>query len=414
MKTKTILTLSILSLVYLWSCDDSTNPIDDNWKLKRDLTVAEVKITEVDNKFGLKLFREISKNQSDSNIFISPLSVTMALGMTFNGAAGETQTAMRNTLEYGDLSIDEINQSYYGLIDLLTSADSKVNFQIANSIWYRNTFSVLADFINVNKKYFDAEVSALDFDRSDAADIINSWVNEKTNGKIKEIVPKPISSEMVMYLINAIYFKGSWTYEFSKDRTTDEPFFLSSGNSKTCKMMSHKSEHPYFQNEQVQAIDLAYGNAGFSMTIFLPAIGSNVNTLIESLNNDSWNDWLSQFDTAEVSLFMPKFKLSYNLKMNDVLSTLGMETSFVPGLADFTKINANGELYISEVMHKTFVDVNEEGTEAAAVTAVGVGCTSVGPESPVMRIDRPFVFAIRERQSGTILFIGKIMEPIIE
>ncbi|MFA4837930.1 MAG: serpin family protein [Candidatus Neomarinimicrobiota bacterium] len=386
----------------------------DEINAMRELSTVEKKLTDSDNRFGLKVFRQIVKEQPDQNIFISPLSVTMALGMTFNGAAGETQTAMRNTLEYGDLSIDEINQSYAGLIDLLTSADSKVNFQIANSIWYRNTFSVIADFINVNTKYFDAKVSALDFDRSDAADIINSWVNEKTNGKIKEIVPKPISSEMVMYLINAIYFKGSWTYEFNKDHTTDEPFYLSSGNSTTCKMMSHKSDHPYFQNEQVQAIDLAYGNAGFSMTIFLPAYGSNVNTLIESLDNDSWNEWLSQLDTAEVSLFMPKFKLSYQLKMIDVLSTLGMEIAFVPGQADFTKINANGDLYISEVMHKTFVDVNEEGTEAAAVTAVGVGATSVGPESPVMRIDRPFIFAIRERQSGTILFIGKIMEPVIE
>jgi len=414
MKTKIILTLSILSLVYLWSCDDSTNPIDDNWKLKRDLTVAEVKITDSDNKFGLKLFKEISKNQTDSNIFISPLSVTMALGMTFNGAAGETQTAMRNTLEYGDLSIDEINQSYAGLIDLLTSADSKVKFQIANSIWYRNTFSVLADFINVNTKYFDAEVSALDFDQSNAADIINSWVNEKTNGKITEIVPKPISSEMVMYLINAIYFKGSWTYEFSKEHTTDELFYLSSGSSTTCKMMSHKCDHPYFSNDQFQAIDLAYGDAGFSMTIFLPAYGSDVNSLIESLDNNSWNDWLSQLDTAEVSLYMPKFKTTYKLGMKDILSTLGMEIAFAPGQADFSKINADADLYISEVMHKTFVDVNEEGTEAAAVTSVGVGTTSFGPVSPTMRIDRPFVFAIRERQSGTILFIGKIMEPVIE
>jgi len=402
-----VATICIMSI----NCSDSsTNP---NADIVRNLTTAEVKLTESDNKFGLKLFGKIVETEQDKNIFISPLSVSMALGMTYNGADSTTLEAMHKTLEYGDLTIQEVNESYRSLIELLTELDPKVIFDIANSIWYREGFPVENDFLTTNQDYFDAVVRALDFSSDDAADIINAWVNENTNGKIEKIVDKPIDPLTVMFLINAIYFKGTWTYEFDEENTTDDIFYLPDGSEKGCKMMSHQCDHNYFENEQFQAIDLPYGDAGFSMTILLPKPGIDTDSLIAQMNNNTWNSWLGSFSEQEVNLFLPKFKLEYEISLNDILSALGMSIAFEPGRADFTKINSDGNLYISEVKHKTFVEVNEEGTEAAAVTSVEISFTSIG-SGITMHINRPFVFAIRENHSGTILFIGKIVEPIWE
>jgi len=394
--------------------DSSTNPDTDNkLGIIRDLTSSEIELKESSNQFGLKLFGKIVETESNENIFISPLSVSMALGMTYNGADSTTLEAMHETLGYGDLTIQEVNESYRSLITLLTELDPKVIFDIANSIWYREGFPVENDFLTTNQTYFDAIVEALDFNRSDAADIINAWVNENTNGKIEEIVAKPIDPLTIMFLINAIYFKGTWTYEFDEENTTDDVFCLPDGSEKECKMMSHKCDHNYFENEQFQAIDLPYGDAGFSMTIILPKPDVNIDSLIAQMNKENWNSWLGSFSEQEVNLFLPKFKLEYEISLNGILSALGMSIAFDPGQADFTKINTNGNLYISEVKHKTFVKVNEEGTEAAAVTSVEIGLTSIG-SGITMRINRPFVFAIRENHSGTILFIGKIVKPEYE
>ncbi len=402
-----VTTICIISI----NCSDSsTNP---NANIVRNLTTAEIKLTESDNKFGLNLFKEIVNSDENKNIFISPLSISMALGMTYNGADSTTLEAMHETLEYGDLTIQEVNESYQSLIELLTELDPKVIFDIANSIWYREGFTVENDFLTTNQDYFDAIVEALDFNRSDAADIINAWVNENTNGKIEEIVDSPIDPLTIMFLINAIYFKGTWTYEFDEENTTDDIFYLPDGSEKECKMMSHKNDHNYFENEQFQAIDLPYGDAGFSMTILLPKPEVDIDSIIAQMNNETWNSRLGSFSEREVNLHLPKFKLEYEISLNDILSALGMSIAFDPNLADFTNINKDGNLYISEVKHKTFVEVNEEGTEAAAVTSVEISLTSIG-SGITMHVNRPFVFAIRENHSGTILFIGKIVEPVWE
>ena len=404
-KLSNLLIVTIICMAFMQCSDSSVNP---DLEIIRDLTTSEIKLKESSNQFGMKLFRKIVENEQNKNIFISPLSVSMALGMTYNGADSTTLEAMHETLEYGNLSINEVNESYQSLIKLLTELDPKVIFDIANSIWYREGFSVENDFLTTNQDYFDAIVEALDFNRSDAADIINAWVDENTNGKIEEIVDSPINPLTVMFLINAIYFKGTWTYEFDEENTRDDTFFLPDGSEKECKMMSHKNDHHYFENEQFQAIDLPYGNAEFSMTIFLPKPGINIDSLIAQFSNDNWNSWISSFSSQEVNLYLPKFKMEYEISLNNVLCALGMSIAFDPGRADFTKINSDGNLYISNVKHKTFVKVNEEGTEAAAVTSVEIGLKSAGI---TMHINRPFVFAIRENHSGTILFIGKIIEP---
>jgi serine protease inhibitor len=393
----------------LLQCNTRSAPT--NHKVSRELTAAEKSIVDSDNRFGLKLFRQIIKEEKDKNVFISPLSVSMALGMTYNGANGETQGAMQKVLELSGLTLQEINESYKSLIGLLTGLDPKVRFQIANSIWYRQELSFEKEFIDLNKTYFNAQVSGLDFSDPSAAKTINAWVDKNTNGKITEIVDDPIDPLLVMFLINAIYFKGTWTYEFDKDLTRDDWFILPDGSKKACRMMKREGEFRYFQTADFQAIDLPYGDGDFSMTIFLPAPKMDIDSLITEFDQKNWDLWMGSFFNQKLTLQFPKFVLAYELSLNDVLKTLGMAFAFDPLRADFTKMyKGPNNVYISKVKHKTFVDVNEEGTEAAAVTSVEIGITSVGN---FMRVDRPFVFAIRENKSGTIVFIGKIVEPTL-
>jgi serine protease inhibitor len=386
--------------------DFSIKPIDSTI---RELTSLEKQLIESDHHFGLKLFREVARTESNKNVFISPLSVAMALGMTFNGAAGETEEAMRNTLEFEEFSNQEINESFRSLISLLIQLDPRVIFEIANSIWYRNTFQVEQEFININKTYFNAEVNALDFSSPTAPDVINGWVDQKTHGKIKEIIDQ-IDPLVVMVLINAIYFKGTWTYEFDPDQTQDDWFTTYNGTQVDCRMMRQENTFEYLETDDFQAVDLPYGNGQFSMTVFLPEPGTAVNDWIAQITLEDWRAWIGQFSTTRGTLYFPKFILEYKINLNQVLTNLGMGIAFDPNRADFTKINPRGDLFISGVLHKTFVEVDEQGTEAAAVTAVEVGTTSIDgpPTGFCMRVDRPFLFVIREHHSGTILFIGKV------
>jgi serpin B len=395
------------------NCSDShgPSPEDPITSLPRELTVAEQELIQADNTFALKLFREVNEHDPGKNVFISPLSVAMALGMTYNGAAGGTQQAMQEALELQGLTVEEINQSYRDLIDLLRNLDPGVEFTLANSIWYRNTMTFKQDFLDVNQQFFDAEVSALDFADPSAAQTINGWVNEKTNGKIPEIVPDPIPWHIVMYLINAIYFKGDWSYQFDKDQTHDAPFTLSNGSQTTVDMMSHGDEIEFGRNSDigVQVADLRYGGEAFSMTILLPEAASDIDDLVQRLTQDNWESWIGGLSDGSMYLSMPKFTMEYEIELTDVLTALGMGEAFQPNVADFTGMCCQpGELYIDEVKHKTFVDVNEEGTEAAAATSVGIGLTSAPPSFVV---DRPFLFVIREKLSGTILFMGKVLDP---
>ena len=413
MPGKMNLLLVVLIAAVVLQC--SNNPTATDRVVSRELTTSEKLLVESDNKFGLKLFREIAKEEKDENVFISPLSVSMALGMTYNGAAGTTREAMQKTLELSGLTIEEVNKSYKSLLELLSQLDPKVRFQIANSVWYRKGMSFEEDFIDLNKTYFEALVSELDFADPKAAETINGWVDENTNGKITQIVDPPIDPLMIMFLINAIYFKGAWTQEFDKDFTKDADFFPPDGSRKPCKLMTREGEFRYFENSDFQAIDLPYGDGDFSMIVFLPRLSTAIDSLIGEFNQENWDKWISSFSERKGTLELPRFMLKYELKLNDVLKALGMAIAFQPYAADFSNMYKGPQnLYISEVKHKTFVEVNEEGTEAAAVTSVGVALTSVDPTIFWMRADRPFVFAIRENRSQTLLFLGKIVEPALE
>ncbi|MFH1337190.1 MAG: serpin family protein [Candidatus Zixiibacteriota bacterium] len=401
-----------IAIIFLYCLKCPTKTIENTPSL--DLTAAEKSLLKSDNKFGFKLFQEVVKEEKDKNVFISPLSVSMALGMTYNGANGSTQEAMKNTLELNGLTLQEVSESYQHLIKLFSELDPDVLFQIANSIWYRQGWTFEEEFIQLNKTYFNSVVSGLNFDDPHSADVINAWVNENTNGKITEIIDPPIDPSMVMFLINAIYFKGTWTYQFDKNATREWPFLLPDNSTRPCQMMGLKSEFPYYENDDFQAVDLPYGKGDYSMIVFLPKWEKNVDSLIANLNQENFEVWLSEFHSDSGKVCLPKFTLEYGLKLNDALKALGMSVAFDPGQADFSKMYPGAGLFISEVKHKTFVEVNEEGTEAAAVTSVGIAMSALPPPLPFeILVDRPFVFLIRENLSGAILFIGKIVEPIL-
>jgi serpin B len=373
----------------------------------RPLTAAELKLVQANGDFWLDMFKAIDKSEQDKNIFVSPLSISMALGMTMNGANGTTLDSMKNVLRFSNLSMSEINEAYKSLIALLSTVDPNVQLNIANSIWYRTGFPVERDFIDVNKTYFDALVSDLDFNNPSSCDVINSWVNAETSGKINKILDGPIPPELMMYLINALYFKGDWTFKFKKELTKDDQFTLQNGSKVSCQMMSQESRFALYTGDSFSALDLPYGGQVFSMTVILPKADIDINTMMDSFSLTAWRDVLNGLQSTGVVVLLPKFKLEYETSLIPPLRAMGMGNAF-DGRADFTRICKSIPLCIGEARHKTYVKVDEEGTEAAAVTIIGIKTTSAGP---IFRADRPFLFVIRERSSGAVLFVGKILNP---
>jgi serine protease inhibitor len=383
-------------------------PAENRNIVQVQLTANQKSLVSSNNAFGFDIFRTINKSENqDKNVFISPLSISLALAMTYNGADGDTKTEMQNTLRFPDLSADEINGYFQKLSNTLLNLDPTVKLGIANSIWYRDDFSVLPDFISINQSYYNAEVKALDFADNASVGKINGWAAEKTNDKIKKVIDN-ISPDMVMFLINAIYFKGEWKYDFDKDQTTQGTFNPAGSGQSTIPFMHQKGTFHYYSNDSLQLLEMPYGQGNFSMVVLLPKEGYSVSALADKLTPEIWNGWLADTAKANVAVAMPKFKFEYERTLNEDLMGLGMVKAFGP--ADFSKINPTADLFISFVKHNSFVDVNEEGTEAAAVTVVSVVLTSL-PQEPVFIpfiVDHPFIFAIRETTTNTILFMGKV------
>jgi len=399
------------ALVILNSCETEDKPVT---KVSIVVSKTTQEIIQADNDFGISLFKEVVASDNEAgNIFISPTSVALALAMTYNGANGDTKVAMENTLKKNGFTLDEINQSYKSLIGALISVDPKVLLEIANSIWYRQGFFVLPDFITVNSIYYNAEVNSIDFNDPSAKDVINGWVKENTHGKIAEIIDQ-IPQEAVMYLINAIYFKGIWYSEFDKEKTTDGPFTTGEELKVMVPMMQQQDTFRYAHYDKLACVELPYGQGNYTMIILLPDMGIDLQEIITSLTPESWNSMINSLSNQDVVIHLPKFKFEYKNTLNDELTSMGMGIAFSDA-ADFSRISETGWLKISKVLHKTFIEVNEEGTEAAAVTAVEIGYTSIGGEtSPVFfAVDRPFIFAIREKDTGSIVFIGSVKDPTL-
>ena len=388
---------------------DGTPPEID--ALPRQLTVVESEMIAAANSFGTNLLKEVNKSFGGENVFLSPLSASMALGMAMNGAEGTTFEEMRSSLGFGPRSYQELNSSYKSLIALLRELDPRVEFRIANAVYYDLAdmgTAVEPTFLSESREYFDAEVKGLDFRRAEAVDTVNDWASRNTNGKIPRVLDT-IEAQIVMLLLNAIYFKGDWRAAFKATQTVDDVFHAPGGDV-IVRMMNRKGGFRQGRLANATVAELPYGGDAFVMTILLPDEGVNLDTFIAGLNADTWTGALNALRDSEVDLALPKFRLAWEDVLNDELKALGMRQAFVPDGARFTRISRSmGEqLYIDFVKQKAFVDVNEVGTEAAAVTVVGIGVTSA--PMPV-RIDRPFVFAIRERLSGTVLFLGKIVKP---
>ncbi len=397
-----------------FGCSNSVSPSDTQKQL--NLTATEARVASASGSFALDLFGKVADQERGKNFFISPLSVSMALAMTLNGASGQTYQDMQRTLKFEGLSNDEINQSYRNLISLFGGLDPSVKFTIANSIWYRNTFAVSDTFLGVNKDYFDAEVKPLDFDDPGAADIINSWISGKTNEKISKVLDPPIDPAVVMYLIDALYFNGTWRYAFDKNQTKPLPFYLTDGTAKSVPTMTVHDTLKYFSNDNVSVVELPYGEGDYSMLILLPASTSSLDNLTNVLAKGTYETILAGLHEADVQVTMPKFTVKYDTLLNDPLTSLGMGIAFTPS-ADFRRMKAAScpdMLYISRVIHSTYIDVNEEGTEAAAVTVVEILRSSVeGPDGgPIFfRVNRPFAFLIKENHANTIMFMGAVVDP---
>ncbi len=406
--------IAVVSIMLNFGCNRVTAPSIHNVVPTPNPSVRMVETGS--NQFAPNLFSQVAVQEQGKNFFISPLSVSMALAMTLNGAGGQTYTDMQKTLGLDGMTNNEINQSYQSLITMFNGLDPNVQFNIANSIWYRNTFQVIDTFFNVDSVYFNSEVKPLDFNASNAADIINSWVSDKTNGKIPLVISPPIDPKVVMYLINALYFNGTWKYTFDSTDTKPKPFYLMNGTSEDVQTMMVHDTLKYYYDNNFQAVELPYGDGDYSMLVLLPAYNSSFAAAEAGLDRNEINKIIIGLSTHDVQVSLPKFKIQYSTHLIPILTNLGMGIAFGPG-ADFTRINRDIPLVISDVLHKTYIDVNEKGTEAAAVTVVTIRALLVEDPpipSPIdFIVNRPFLFVIKENHDNTIIFMGAVADPNI-
>lgn len=421
-----VLTIAVFlaNTAFLFSC--SREPAGETSKEEPDEKISVEESDEVADSidrnlvsantgFGFDIFKELILEDSNQNIFISPLSILLALTMTYNGAVGDTNLAMAEALQFKGFDLEELNSGFHNLLLSIKNADSDIDLAIANSIWYILGYKVKEDFIERNRKYFGSEVNEIDFAAPEAVDTINGWIEEETRGKIDKMLSE-IPADAVMYLINAIYFKGNWTYPFDENLTGDDDFYLIDGTTKKVPMMSQQENFSYYKGDNFSGVKLPYGQEKMAMYIILPDEGVNLDSVIESLDTDRWKDILESFSSKQVYISMPRYKMEYGIKLlNNVLINLGMGIAFDPYLADFSGIFSRepGESpWISRVLHKAVIEVNEKGSEAAAATVVEMMESAMPVEEIIeFTVDRPFFFVIADDRSGSIIFMGKVVEP---
>jgi serine protease inhibitor len=403
------------------ACGDPSGPdVTPITGLPRALTAAEADVIEGSNAFAFGLLREMRAFRPDSaNTFLSPLSASMALGMTLNGADGETWTQMRDALGFQGLDEQAVNEAYRSLIALLLELDPAVEFGLGNAIWV-DEIALLPGFVDRAETYFGAVVDALDFDDPASADVMNAWVDSVTKGRIRRLV-ETVDPDALLYLVNAIYFNADWRATFDEDATYRAPFTRADGSRVTVDMMSDEVGYRTLNAgnpDAVQGVELPYGGGAYTAVAMLPPADRSIDAFVAGLDDGTWRAWMEHFDEAArnedlddegLLVQLPKFELEWGDSLGPALQALGMTDAFDDQRADFTRLTDDREdLFIYDVQQKTYVRVDEEGTEAAAATSVTVGPTSAPPS---VTFDRPFLFAIRERYSGTVLFLGVIGDP---
>ncbi len=379
------------------------------------------------NKFALELYAKLSSKKG--NLFFSPYSISTALAMTHAGARGQTETQMAGALHFPiitkpgtELSSKLIPDrqkfaSVFGkIIKDLNSRSKKGGYElrVANALWGQEDYGFLGEFLELIKTNYGGSLNEVDFVRAaeTARKSINTWVEKKTNNKIKNLIRKGVLSSMTrLVLTNAIYFKGNWAKQFKMDKTKEAPFTLANDRKVDVAMMNQTGQFNYMETESFQALELPYVDDELSMIILLPKEFDGLDEFEKTLTAENLSKWLGNLRNRKVIVSIPKFKMTSQFALASVLKSMGMIDAFSPN-ADFSGMNGRRDLFISAVIHKAYVDVNEEGTEAAAATAVTMKLTSVGPTRvPVFQADHPFLFLIRDNHSGSILFIGRVMNP---
>jgi len=378
-----------------------------------DKTDKEIAV-EDNNRFALDLYSQVK--EEDGNLFLSPFSISTALAMTYAGAGGNTETQMADTLHFS-LNQERLHPTFLKLMHELQADSTRGGYElsVANALWGQEGYKFHAAFIDVTKNYYGAGFKGVDFAKNTelTRQTINQWIEEKTKDKIKELIQPGILTELTrLVLTNAIYFKGNWMSQFKKESTRPAPFELISGEKTEVLMMNQTKEFNYSDDKTVQLLEMPYEGDNLSMVILLPKEKKGIRELESLLNTENLKNWLSTLREREIIVSLPRFKMTSEFLLNEALKSLGMPDAFDAELADFSRMTPDPlGLYISKVIHKAFVDVNEEGTEAAAATAVVMTIKSIPEAKPVFRCDHPFVFIIRDKSAGSILFIGRVMNP---
>lgn len=365
--------------------------------------------------FALDLYQQLKTN-TEGNIFFSPHSISTALAMTYAGARGNTEKQMVKALHLS-LAQNSLHPAFAALEARLNQAGKagRVKMLAANSLWPQQDYKFLAEYLKLVQRCYNAAITPLDYrsDRDTAQKTINNWVEERTQGKIRDIIPAGMLNELTrLVLVNAIYFKGNWANQFKAGQTEDAPFCLSPGKSVQTRMMTQKQKFRYAELDELQLLELPYAGNALSMLVLLPRESNGLARLEKDLTFENLGQWESRLRQTEVVVFLPKFKLTSHFWLNAALASMGMADAFSPK-ADFSGMDGSNWLYISAAIHKAYVDVNEEGTEAAAATAVVVTARAMPSRPPIFRADHPFLFLIRENTTRSILFMGRVIDPTI-
>lgn len=374
------------------------------------------KIVSGNNELGFKLMAELETDENE-NLFISPASLLMALSMVYNGADGATQEEIARAVQLEGIDVEALNKANVSLTSKLQRADDRIQLEMANSIWLSDRFHFQDDFAQRNKDYFNAEIEEVNVADRKAPKRINDWVKSSTNDLIEEVLDEDelLDSDLVALLVNAIYFKGEWKYAFDEQNTEKRSFHLADGSEKSVQLMTLSEELAYMENDDMQAVKLPYGEGEMSMTVILPKEANGLAPFKKTMTAEKWRAWNKNFHPKAGMVRFPKFQVGYEVVLNDTLKAFGMESAFGEG-ADFSKmIQESDPIWISKVQQNTYIDVNEEGTESAAVTSVEIVTESAPADPPFhMEVNRPFFIAITDEETDTILFMGTIMDPTAE
>ena len=371
-------------------------------------------VVDGNTAFALDLYSRLK--DEDGNLFFSPYSISVALAMTYAGARENTAQQMSQTLRFS-LDPQRLHPAFGKLEERLEALQEEGNVQleIANSLWPHKSYPILEEYIGLVKKYYGVKITPLDYAANieAARSIINEWVEEKTKDKIKDMIgPGVLDALTRLVLVNAIYFKGNWADQFEEELTKDAPFHPLSGESIEVPMMKQQETFGYAEHEDLQILQMPYAGDEMSMLVLLPKNMDGLANLQSVLSKENLEKWIKSIRKKEVLVFLPKFKVTSQFRLDEALASMGMTDAFSPEKADLSGIDGEPHrLYIGAVIHKAFVDVNEEGTEAAASTAVGFTLASMPEPVPTFRADHPFIFMIRDNNTGSILFMGRIVDP---